>query len=360
MKSKILFVLLFATLCFSRGFAEEPLKILVFGNSYSHCVIEDLPEFAKAAGERPVEVVCLRIAGLDKHWKAIEAGEQDPASDKAKVALETDYKAKVASAETIKNTKWDVIVLQQISVQSPDAKTYMPYAKKIYDYCKQHNPGARVVFYQTHAYRDDSIKYKGSANKNFREPYSEDEMHKDVRASVLSSAKALGIEVVPVGDAFQLARKSPLWGYSFPDPNFDYETAEPPATPNEKNSLHIGFKWGKEVRKTGRCIRSIVIRTISDAILAVRFFTKCFSGKARKTSPTSPRRKKEAANPIWMRIKDLRQKEPPHCGKSPTRRSRHSGKNSPTSNPEQSCGRNPRTRSNFIYKDLNKSTWNIA
>ncbi len=292
MKSKILFVLLFATLCFSRGFAEEPLKILVFGNSYSHCVIEDLPEFAKAAGERPVEVVCLRIAGLDKHWKAIEAGEQDPASDKAKVALETDYKAKVASAETIKNTKWDVIVLQQISVQSPDAKTYMPYAKKIYDYCKQHNPGARVVFYQTHAYRDDSIKYKGSANKNFREPYSEDEMHKDVRASVLSSAKALGIEVVPVGDAFQLARKSPLWGYSFPDPNFDYETAEPPATPNEKNSLHIGFKWGKEVRKNGKMYQIDCHPNNLGRYLGGAVFYEVLFGKSAENLTYLPEKKK--------------------------------------------------------------------
>lgn len=232
--------------------AQEPLKVLVFGNSYSHCIIDVLPEFAKAAGEpRPVEVLCLRVGGLDKHWKAVEAGEKDPQSAESKVALESDYKARVCSAEEIKGKKWDVIVLQQYSALSPDVKTYMPYAKNLYDYCKKAQPDARIVLYQTHAYRDDSIKFKGSANKNFRNPYSEDEMHQDVRNSIIAIAKELKIEVVPVGDAFQVARKSPLWGYTFPDPAFDYLNAAAPATPNEKNSLHIGFKWGTEVRKTG-------------------------------------------------------------------------------------------------------------
>jgi len=240
-----------AGLCLQTLSAQEPLKVLVFGNSYSHCIIEELPEFAKAAGERPVEVLCLRVGGLDKHWKAIEAGEKDPQSPDSKVALETDYKAKICSAEEIKGKKWDVIVLQQFSSMSPDIKAWMPYAKNIFEYCKKSNPDARYVVYQTQAYRDDSIKFKGSANKNFRDPYSEDEMHQDIRNAVIAVAKELKIEVVPVGDAFQVARKSPLWGYTFPDPAFDYLNAVAPATPNEKNSLQIGFKWGTEVRKTG-------------------------------------------------------------------------------------------------------------
>lgn len=233
----------------------EPLKILVFGNSYSHCIIEELPKFAREAGERPVEVRCLRAAGLEKYWASISAGEREPESMQAKVALETDYKARVSTVEEIRRTKWDVIVIQNLSVVSPGIKAWRPHAKNIFEYCKKYSPDARFVVYQTHAYRDDSIKFKGSANLNFREPYSEDEMYADVRNCVIDVAKELKIEVVPVGDAFQIARKSPLWGNAFPDSQFDYTNAVFPEKPNEYHSLHIGFKWVDGQKKTKKAYR---------------------------------------------------------------------------------------------------------
>lgn len=226
---------------------KKEIRILVFGNSFSHGIMEDLPGIAEAAGKK-VEVRCLRIGGLNQYWAAIEAAEKNPDDPAAFIMLESDYKTnktKVRVKDELLSKPWDLIVLQQHSSMSADLKKYLPYAKQIHDYAQKLVPGAKFVFYQTHAYRNDCLLYKATANPIYRDPYTEDEMNADIRNCVLATCKELGIPRVPVGEAFQKARRDPRWGYEFPDPNFDYLNAKPPARPDESHSLHIGFQWGE-------------------------------------------------------------------------------------------------------------------
>jgi len=60
----------------------------------------------------------------------------------------------------------------------------------------------------------------------------------------LRKAEKHNFRILPVGDAFYLARQTPRWTYA-DDPDFDYQN--PPvakdARPHEPNSLFIGWRW---------------------------------------------------------------------------------------------------------------------
>lgn len=67
-------------------------------------------------------------------------------------------------------------------------------------------------------------------------------MYKQVRKAYRSVAKELGIGVIPSGDAMFLADTDSKWGYQ-PDSNFDIKNTNHPDLPNQRNSLHKGWRW---------------------------------------------------------------------------------------------------------------------
>jgi len=62
-----------AALAVSTAFPKE-IKVLVFGASWSHGIIEDFPLISEAAGKK-VEVRCLRAAGFKSYWESIKMAE---------------------------------------------------------------------------------------------------------------------------------------------------------------------------------------------------------------------------------------------------------------------------------------------
>ncbi len=49
--------------------------------------------------------------------------------------------------------------------------------------------------------------------------------------------------MIPVGDAMYIADTNAKWGYQ-PDKKFDFKNALPPTLPDQKYSLHTGWRWG--------------------------------------------------------------------------------------------------------------------
>ena len=77
-------------------------------------------------------------------------------------------------------------------------------------------------------------------------------MYWKLRGAYESVAGALGCRLVPVGDAFENARRDGAWGGVFPDPAFDARTARRPALPDQARSLHGGYAWaGDSLRYDG-------------------------------------------------------------------------------------------------------------
>lgn len=217
---------------------DIPLKVLLIGNSFSQNAATYLPELAKEKGYK-LELGRAEIGGcsLEKHWELSEIARKDPNNPKGH-----PYKGK--SLQTIlSEQKWDIVTLQQNSMNSTDISTYRPYAKELYNLIKKLQPDAEVVLHQTWAYRLDSKDFGQTAPKVYTK--SAKEMYDKSRAAYHEIAKELQLRIIPVGDAFWKVASSSKWGFK-EDSKFDFSKATAPTLPNQRNSLHMGYSWKKD------------------------------------------------------------------------------------------------------------------
>lgn len=217
------------------------VRLLTVGNSFADNAARYLGQIAEAAGCKLV-LGKANIGGcpLNKHWQLAEKHEADPAAPEGK-----PYGKKgegKSLQEMLQSQPWDFVTIQQFSYISHDVKTYQPYATNLRDYIKKHAPQAEVLLHETWAYRSDDPRFSGQGNN---EPRSQDEMYQQLRAAYETTATELGARLIPCGDAFHLADTDAQWGYQA-DTRFDFKKAEYPNLPEQKNSLHIGWRWKKD------------------------------------------------------------------------------------------------------------------
>ena len=224
---------------------KSNLTVLVFGASWSHGIIKDFPLIAAAAGKK-VEVRCLRAAGFKKYWEAVQMADTSPEDPKSWVALETDYKARVRIKDELLSKSWDVIALQRHSLSDKDSNEAAETARQLIAYIRQQSPQAKLVIYQTHAYRGDSDLLQQVVPKGWdsSRPFTSQDSLEVTRSICQRVARENQALLIPVGDAFDRIRRDPVFGWTFPDPAFDYKNPERKGVPaTEKNSLMIGFRW---------------------------------------------------------------------------------------------------------------------
>ncbi|CAG4988416.1 hypothetical protein DYBT9275_00077 [Dyadobacter sp. CECT 9275] len=217
------------------GADSDTLRLFLIGNSFSQNATRYLPQLA-AEGGHPLKIGRAELGGcsLQRHWEIAEAAEKNPDDPKGKA-----YGGK-SLRELLSAGTWDVITIQQNSMNSGDVTTYMPYARKLYDLVKSIQPNARVVMQQTWAYRTDAKKFTQTANNQFAT--NAQEMWKKSRAAYHSIAKELGIRLLPVGDAFWKINSAPQWAYQ-PDTRFNFEDPKYPVLPTQLYSLHVGYRY---------------------------------------------------------------------------------------------------------------------
>jgi len=171
----------------------------------------------------------------------------DKAKMEAKARLYTNGRDLVANLTA---EKWDYVTIQQASIKSHDFATYQPYAGILRDYVAKHAPQAKLLIHQTWAYRKDDPRFTKPSDKP-GEPKTQEEMYRGLTAAYDKIAAELGGKVIPVGDALFMADTDATWGYQT-DTSFDPKTAKQPALPNQKHSLHVGWRWvkSKDGKKT--------------------------------------------------------------------------------------------------------------
>lgn len=186
--------------------AQEPLKVLAIGNSFSEDAIEqNLWEIADAAG-KDIIIGNMYIGGctIDKHLDCIEGDK--PAYRYRKITggktAET-YGYKLSQA--IKDEQWDYVSVQQASGYSG---LYDSYARlgELCDWIKANAPQAKIIFHQTWA-------YSRTSNHPHFPHYSKDQ-HTMYAAILDASGRAarennIGL-IIPSGRAIQLARATEL------------------------------------------------------------------------------------------------------------------------------------------------------
>jgi hypothetical protein len=214
----------------------KTVRLLTVGNSFSQNATKYLDQIVEAGGNTLIHHRCvIGGSGPDQHLAKAVLHEQNP-DDKAGL-----YGTGRSLRQELLAEKWDVITIQQASIRSHDAANYRPAAKDLYDYIKKYAPASEVVLHQTWAYRIDDPRFTTPSDKP-GEPRTKHEMYDGLSAAYRAIAEELGVRRIPVGDAFYAADTDPVWGYR-PDPNFDRETAQPPALPDQTRSLHVGWRW---------------------------------------------------------------------------------------------------------------------
>lgn len=252
------------------GAPRESARILTVGNSFAGNATSHLPALAKAGGKQLV-IFPANIGGasLERQVRQIELFEEKPGAEGSRPYANrkhprTGERRDFSLREALEAEAWDVVTIQQRSRSSFDASTYEPHASRLIEFIRRHAPSAEIMVHQTWAYREDhpffeneslpkEKRYPGSNEHRRRlaEIYaSENEgiltpetMHERLRAAYDLLATTHGLRLIPVGEAFHAARRTPRWTFSFPDPGFDY--ANPPAgkVPVQHGSLNPGWQW---------------------------------------------------------------------------------------------------------------------
>lgn len=205
---------------------KNPLRVFTIGNSFASNATEFLPQLA-AEGGHSLELGGAKIGGcsLQKHWELHQAGEKP-------------YDGQ-SLCELISNGDWDIVTLQQASIDSSDLSSYQPYAQNLRNLVREIQPNAEIVWHQTWAYHADSPQF-GQKSQNQRE------MWELSRAAYHAVAAQTDARIIPVGDAFWAVNSDPNWSSpSYPD--FEYQSNE---LPEQTYNLHRGFHWYPSVDGT--------------------------------------------------------------------------------------------------------------
>lgn len=230
------------------AFAAE-VKLLTVGNSFAENTVRYLPDFAKEAGHQlRIYRANLGAHSMEMHVGYLRAYEADPADPRGRryqdvADPKTGAKPKLSLRQALELDDWDYVTVQQLSSLSFQQKSYEPHAGELIAYIRKHEPKAQILGLQTWAYREDSWL--------FQKTTTQERMHLGIRNAYAKMAADHGIRILPVGEAFQLARATPRWTFTYPDPHFDRATAQPPALPDQRGSLNVGWKWEKDA-KTGQ------------------------------------------------------------------------------------------------------------
>ena len=218
----------------------KTVKVLTIGNSFSICLLKQLPQCAAAMPDCKLDLCSLFIGGcsLERHWNNVVAAETNKTfrpygvnwsyasvekkSDAPVAKVVVNGKANIP--EMLTADKWDVVTIQQASHFSWQPKTYHPFGDNLVATIRKLAPQAKIMVQQTWAY----TPYDKRLKKWKIDPPT---MHAKLKAAYADFAKKHGLEIIPTGDAVQHFRKA------MPSP--DGITGDPCGSPTGKDKFHL-------------------------------------------------------------------------------------------------------------------------
>jgi hypothetical protein len=215
--------------------SQQPLRLFLIGNSFSQNASKYLPEMSKQGGHQLV-IGRAEIGGcpLQRHWDSVAVNLIDSNRGRA-------YNGR-SLKQLLSDGAWDVVTIQQASVFSGDVATYSPYARNLYNFIRQIQPKAKIVFHQTWPYRSDAKTFCRINGEVFAK--NQEEMWTYSRAAYHRMADSLGIRLIPVGDAFWKVASDAKWGYK-KDTSYNYKNPVYPQLPQQDHALNVGYFWDK-------------------------------------------------------------------------------------------------------------------
>ena len=181
--------------------SPNSLKVLVIGNSFSVCVIDEFPQIAKQMGVK-LDLGSLSIGGttLSDHWNLLEEATNatvvayrfDRFTDGRKVVLGQ----RANPLKVIKSTKWDVVTIQQSSYSSMGKDSFHPEGDKLVAALRKLLPKAKIYVQETWSYPSWDDRYKDFG-------FDSKEMYEKVRDAYAEFARDHELGLIAVGTAAQ-------------------------------------------------------------------------------------------------------------------------------------------------------------
>ena len=203
---------------------KEITKVLMIGNSSCYYYVDELAGIASEDG-REIVVANLYHSGytLQQHYRDYNNGAKNcelfvtNSSGRGK----QPNKGIMDALDFAKNRldgDWDVIAIHQRGyytlvgdAESAKEET-MPYANALYDIIRENNPDAMLYWIQTWAY---DVGYQGSDGTEAQSVKSIEKQnfqYEETKKLAEIVAEAEGVNIIPQGDAWQIARESDIIG----------------------------------------------------------------------------------------------------------------------------------------------------
>lgn len=238
MKRMLSLVVAAALACGVHAVQAKTLKVLMIGNSFSICVLKQMPACAASMPDCKLDLCSLYIGGcsLARHWQNVTAADASfrPYQVRWSYATVKDQQAApVASVvvkghanipEMLRADRWDVVTIQQASHDSWKRESYHPYGDDLIAKIRELAPQARVVIQQTWSYTpyDKRLAKWG---------FGPVEMHRRLKDAYAAFAAKHGLAQIPTGDAVQLFRAA--------SPSPDGITGDPCGSPTGPDKFHL-------------------------------------------------------------------------------------------------------------------------
>jgi len=266
------------------SYAKNPpkkLKVLMIGNSFSICVLAQMPKCVQSAGCE-LDLCSLYIGGcsLERHWQNVVAstnaefrpyrvdwnyGGVKNGSDAPLAKAAPKFSANIP--EMLKADKWDVVTLQQASHASWKPETYEPFGGNLIGLIRKLAPQAEIVIQETWSYTpfDGRLKKWGLTPEG---------MYAKVKPAYAGFAAKYGFRVIPTGAAVQDFRKA------MPSP--DGITGDPCGSPTGNDKFHLNREG--EYLQACTWFATLYGRPAADISYAPDFMTAERAAQMRKSA----------------------------------------------------------------------------
>ena len=169
------------------------MKILSIGNSFSEDATRYLYGIARADGVS-LKVVNLYIGGcsLSRHFRNLMA---DASAYEFQINGMTNTGIKISIKDALLSDDWDIVTIQQQSLQSADYGTFCPYLEELAAAVRRLSPKAKLLLHQTWGYKPDSEKLGHTVYK------THEEMFRAIREAYKVASDTVHSGRIPSGEA---------------------------------------------------------------------------------------------------------------------------------------------------------------
>ena len=199
---------------------RKPLKVLGIGNSYTVCLMRELPHIA-ADMDAPLDLMVANIGGctMEKHVRLMDA---DPGSRKwyctcsytGGDAPKIRNGSHAALRDALLADDWDVVTIQQASHESWRPESYRPWGDNLVGRIRALCPKAEILVQETWS------DHPG-CNRLVKWNMSSEEMYARLHAAYADFARPYGLRVIPTGTAVEKARGFGMMQKKVNDPHLN-------------------------------------------------------------------------------------------------------------------------------------------